>query len=236
MRRSNRDLGIGGLGLGILPGLVLIFACIGFADEAFSAVEKQRLRLTVRVYNHAHVTAAELTRAEDEAARILRRAGIEIAWMDCPLSEAEVETYPACKRPPGPTDLFLKIVPRSMAQRYGFSPTAMGFALLSSKGNGGSETFVFHHWVERLAELQQASRPTILGHAMAHEIGHLLLGTNSHFPIGIMRADWSRKDLRSASRGDFGFTAKQCKLIRAAVLARAEAQGTTEAAKLGSPS
>ena len=40
--------------------------------------------------------------------------------------------------------------------------------------------------------------PVILGHAAAHEIGHLLLGSNSHSPFGLMRARWSGQDLQNA--------------------------------------
>jgi hypothetical protein len=48
----------------------------------------------------------------------------------------------------------------------------------------------------------------ILGHAMAHELGHLLLGTNSHSSDGLMRAQWNRGDLAEAARGNLLFSAQ----------------------------
>ena len=43
-------------------------------------------------------------------------------------------------------------------------------------------------WVEKLASLGTAEEYQVLGAAMAHEVGHLFLGPNSHSLTGIMRA------------------------------------------------
>ncbi len=44
---------------------------------------------------------------------------------------------------------------------------------------------------------------------MAHELGHLLLGSNSHSGMGIMRAHWQSEELRRLSRGGLWFTNEQ---------------------------
>jgi len=62
--------------------------------------------------------------------------------------------------------------------------------------------------------------PVILGHAAAHEIGHLLLGSNSHSPFGLMRARWSGQDLQNATVGNFLLTPEQTEAVRARVLSR----------------
>jgi hypothetical protein len=66
---------------------------------------------------------------------------------------------------------------------------------------------------------------------MAHEIGHLLLGSNSHSATGIMRAQWSRKDLQRASLEILRFTPAQAERIRADVLARIKQQETLQASR-----
>ena len=53
-----------------------------------------RLTITLRVYNYAHVATPQLSRAEEEATSIFRQAGVETAWVDCPLSGAELERLP----------------------------------------------------------------------------------------------------------------------------------------------
>ena len=60
----------------------------------------------------------------------------------------------------------------------------------------------------------------ILGDVIAHELGHLLLGTNSHSPVGIMCANWDQDYLRLALRGRQLFSPEQSALMRAAVVRR----------------
>jgi hypothetical protein len=60
----------------------------------------------------------------------------------------------------------------------------------------------------------------VLGPAIAHELGHILLGQKGHSPTGIMRARWRREDYERAPRGAFNFTAEQAKQIRAEVSTR----------------
>lgn len=48
-----------------------------------------------------------------------------------------------------------------------------------------------------------------LGRALAHEIGHYLLGPTAHTPNGLMRAEWSPNDLYGEHRPYFRLTAVQ---------------------------
>jgi hypothetical protein len=54
----------------------------------------------------------------------------------------------------------------------------------------------------------------LLGSAMAHEIGHLLKGSNSHSPQGLMSAHWYANELRAAAMGSLDFTADDAVLMR----------------------
>ena len=78
-------------------------------------------------------------------------------------------------------------------------------------------------YVDRVATLAGASAvdaPTLLGRAIAHEVGHLLLGTSAHARIGVMRAVWSPDMLRHDRPGDWLFTPHDALALRAAVHAR----------------
>jgi hypothetical protein len=55
--------------------------------------------------------------------------------------------------------------------------------------------YIFYPRVETMAADGDASLADILGHAMAHEIGHLLLGP-SQPPVGIMRPSGIVRTLR----------------------------------------
>ena len=68
----------------------------------------------------------------------------------------------------------------------------------------------------------------VLGPAIAHELGHLLLGQQGHSPSGIMRARWRREDYERAPLGAFKFTAEQARSVRAEVGRRVQKQGAAE--------
>ena len=51
----------------------------------------------------------------------------------------------------------------------------------------------------------------ILGSVMAHEMGHLLLGSNAHAISGIMRAHWESGELRRIAMGTLVFLPEQAK-------------------------
>jgi hypothetical protein len=53
----------------------------------------------------------------------------------------------------------------------------------------------------------------LLSHVMAHEIAHLLLGTNSRSASGIMRAHWYHQELASADKGLLLFTPDQARTM-----------------------
>ena len=70
---------------------------------------------------------------------------------------------------------------------------------------------VFYDRIESLGKGGNLSG--LLALAMAHELGHLLLGSKAHTDEVIMRPHWTRRDLRQA-RLDSNFTLGQADAIR----------------------
>ena len=89
---------------------------------------------------------------------------------------------------------------------------------MSREGQRVSAISVFYDRAKEQAEAMRQFLPQILGHAIAHEMGHVLLRTSGHSSTGIMRAQWTADDLRRAARGQLLFTLEQSDLIRADVL------------------
>jgi len=178
------------------------------------------LEITFRIYNYAHVSAKVLIGAKQETTVIFCEAGLKTAWVDCPLSMAEFERYPDCQQPSGPADLILRILPRSMAQRDPSGDDTLGFALPGQDGAAGRIANLFYHRVEELAQKGQYFEFQILGNVMAHEIGHLLLGSTNHSGTGIMKARWNRMELQPTSLGFLQFTPEQAALMRREVMRR----------------
>lgn len=86
-------------------------------------------------------------------------------------------------RTSGPTDLVSKIQPQFKVCHANFRLTTLGFAPLT-EGERGPYASVFYDRVEALAKRGDFSQALILGHGVAHEIGHLLLRTMAHSRTG----------------------------------------------------
>ena len=175
----------------------------------------------MRAFKYTPISPETWEAAQNVATRILDRTGIETVWLDCSLAADGQHLIPDCALPATPTDIILRLVPTSLATRAHFGDATLGIAAPSEKNTTASAS-VFCDRVEKLSKGGHASLAVILGHAAAHEIGHLLLGSNSHSPFGLMRGSWSRQDLQRASGGDLLFTPSQGLLMRQKVYSRAK--------------
>lgn len=185
-------------------------ACIGAEPNLTAQTSRD---ITVQVYNWAHVLPRTLAAAETEAARIFRGAGVGVMWLNCPLSLSRDREPLICADPSRSGSFVLRIV---YNVPEGFGKTALGVAL----NDTGIYASVFYRRVEEFADERIATSFQILGHAMAHEIAHLLLDLRGHSNFGIMRGQWDAQDLRSASMGGLLFSSREAAGIRNAAMRR----------------
>ncbi len=220
---QRKGFGISDSGFGRIASLASIVAFLGFASLSRVSGAELTSSINVRVYNYARVEQKTLVGTEKEATRILRQAGIETDWLDCPLNAAEFEKRPACQSPLGPGDLVLRVVPQSMADRMPLDHSKVGFAFVTKQGEQrGSLGGVFYDRIRAMARCEESAVEVALGRAMAHEIGHLLLRTDEHSKRGLMRGDWHRRDFCNGI-AILLFNPQQAERMRAEVLARQEA-------------
>jgi hypothetical protein len=173
--------------------------------------------LTVIVHNYADVGVPMLERAQREAARILGTAGAEVKWVNC---RNNVETSPLCGKRPDSTELVLDLLPAGTSRR-GTSEGALGYAIPPKSSTFGSYAGVLFDRVERLS-VRSVSKSVVLGHAMAHELGHLLLEPGWHAPSGIMMSEWHRKELHKAAQGNLVFRTADRRTIEENIRRRVE--------------
>lgn len=69
----------------------------------------------------------------------------------------------------------------------------------------------------------------LLGRVIAHELGHLLLGTSDHSARGLMRANWSDREIESGLGSDWLLTPKDAARMRQRMLARPEQADASKA-------
>ena len=199
---------------------LLMVAAQCFASTLRVEQAEPSLDVTVYVFNYADVPGGTLARAQTEAARILREVGVKLAWSRAPVFAADSARGVHLK----PTDVVLRILPRSMAEALGLPPNTFGFAFPEKKGGFGTLTNVFYYRVKELSDSHGYGRSLMLGHLMAHEMGHLFLGIGSHSERGIMHIPWRTKQLDRAASQNLLFTSAQARRIRVQVLERLQAE------------
>ena len=106
-------------------------------------------------------------------------------------------------------NLMVNILPDAVTSRE-FLAAAMGAA-----PEKGCVAYAFFDRIRAVAVRfdRDLLLPTLLGHVIAHEVGHILL-REGHAAEGLMRAEWVDRDLLQAKRGRLSFTAKQGRRIR----------------------
>jgi hypothetical protein len=177
-------------------------------SPASAAVTQVSPEITITVYNRSKMRTPVVTAGQIVAQEALRRAGVESVWIDCPVPSIP-EANPVCQQSPKLNRLILTIVPQ-WGRR---DSDALGLAVQVEHGFG-SYCYVFQEHLDVLAAATHISPAGLLGHAMAHEIGHLLKGSNSHSPQGLMAAHWYQIELREAAMGSLNFTADDAILMR----------------------
>lgn len=171
--------------------------------------------LTVRVYDLGGVDAARLAEALVEAQVIFADAGIPSAWHDC--TRGVKAPSLACVEDRRASDLIVRILRRPPDTR-GTLPTALGVSVVEAGPRAGTLATVFLDLVEPVARRSGTDVHTLLGRAMAHEIGHLLLGTSGHSASGLMRETWTDRELGRNDERDWLFGPAERGLLREARL------------------
>jgi len=203
---------------------VALVALIGFSLPALAAKEDSGLTITVLVYNKAQASTAILTSAEREAGRILGEAGLQPVWLDCLDRDPAADPQELCHKARELIDVVLRVLPGHIQTRL--QDTLFGLVFPPTLAS------VYYEYAGRLASTNNEIS-IVLGCAIAHELGHLLLGPGSHSAGGIMSGEWGSKELQLALMGRLLFASQQAKLMRAEARRRMSLQtGTAKKQRL----
>ena len=177
---------------------------------------KDRFVITVGIYNYAQITPRELQEAERQAATFFAGARVRIEWLEY---AHQVPPVPSPSKDPT-ADLYVRILDASKtrAERQTFGVDVMGESIIPSGTKGplpGRIANVFYDRVKGLSADWGQLSSEVLGEAIAHELGHLLLGPQ-HSPTGIMKAHWTFQDQLLINRCQMGFLRAQLGLLQRA--------------------
>jgi hypothetical protein len=174
--------------------------------------------IVIRSYNNVGVPPADLTAAREYAQAVLQEAGVNVVWADCWFEDRQPAGAPDRCQEPVRGDIVLRLQNTGRTDRSKF--VSMGFSLVRTDAAAAFLSTVYVDRVESVAVGAGIDARRLLGLAMAHEIGHVLLNSNSHAASGLMRADWSRGELRRVDEAAWRFLETEATHVRSAALAR----------------
>jgi hypothetical protein len=199
----------------LLRCLVLGFVLILPPSRAWTMqATASELHVTIYVFNSARVSSRDLALAEARAARIFEKIGITLIWV------AGLTAQEAVGHPLGeawnPADLDLRLWTRQLARGAAIHSNALGYCLSIERG----QAIIFSDAIQNIAARWSIDLADILGVAMAHETGHLLLRTSNHSPLGMMKAPYLQKDMTGVGLERLIFTREEGDSMRSEVRRR----------------
>lgn len=156
------------------------------------------------IHDSASVDESTLAEAREFSTGVFHAAGIEIA-----------EAGDAASCIPGAAARVFCVQVLLRPHHPQFEPgkvRTMGVALAADANR--AVVSVYLDAVADVARRYGQPLGKILGIALTHEIGHVLLPPPSHSASGIMRPSWEGDALRHAISGDIAFTDRQATLMR----------------------
>jgi hypothetical protein len=194
--------------------LLLVACATAMATPLAAAPGKSEATVTVRTYDYAGATGGDLAAARGEVEQIFRSASIAVRWIDCRVP-GRTGGEPCTEALAPGRDLMLRLVERTPAADAGPGRIApLGESLVDREERGGVLMTVDVFPIRAIAGRTSTGAAVLLGRAIAHEIGHLLLGSGEHARLGLMRALWSHDELRGAKPASWGFSSREAAQMR----------------------
>ena len=185
-----------------LMAAVVLGMAVTCGSVASAQDPEDALSVTLHVTNYAAISPKELAAAEAYATAIYRAAGVQTVWTETPRA-------PGATRSPHLRVVILSAeMTAKMCKDAQLGDSVMGIANEGTNGSGRI-AYIFADRIGQTALQYLAEFHRGLGHVMAHEIGHLLLGAHSHAPTGLMAVNWRPLETHLQT-----FTPKQAQIIR----------------------
>jgi hypothetical protein len=163
--------------------------------------------LVIGLYDYSDLSAKETVRLTEAADLAFAHSGIHIVWNHC---RGVLAAVPAttCEREMQVNEIALRLQPGGPPSSDGDSTLHMGRSIVTAEG--GYYASVFVPSVRAQAARFGIAFDLLMGYAVAHEVGHCLLGPG-HSYAGLMRGAWNRKDASEMSRLSLHLTKQEAR-------------------------
>lgn len=186
------------------------------------ARDKEPGEISVQVIDQVGLPEKEWRLAQQTAGKLFQSAGLSVNWVHCLWNPNTASGN--CPQAATPDKLNLVMVSEQTAMRLQAPARVFGTALMAPEGSFGSRGYIYYGRIQsKCAEEHDINEALLLGAIIAHELGHLLLGPNSHSPTGIMKPDLERSDMTGTPLAWLRFSDRQRETLRTAVARRLEA-------------
>jgi len=183
--------------------LAFVYAWLTVAAVPVAATQQIWTQVSVRVHDTSGQTNADRAVALALADDILSVTRTAVAWRVCDQQDSRGH-HDDCDTRVEPGTLLVRILRSSPSSQIA-SRSALGHAVIDTQTGVGVLATVYFDRVDQQAAQARVSLPRLLGRAIAHELGHLLLSTTAHNAEGLMRAEWTLDELRTGLDRDWVF-------------------------------
>jgi len=178
----------------LLVAVAVVIGALGLPADG--SAEERTPALTVKLRNDANVIHHVLTPAREIVRQMFGAAGVDVVWEGASMVMVVLSDRE----------------PAELSSRV----DVLGFATGTRNGRG-RVAYVVMPRVREFTRAQPLNEAVLLGAAIAHEIGHLLLPHDSHSATGLMQPTFALHDVTRARFGRLGFTAAQAISIRSTI-------------------
>lgn len=144
-----------------------------------------------------------LFNAQTIATRIFSQIGVRLRWR-------RWEDNDGCTR--NPLRIVISLSARTPAA---YHPGAL--AIAHPFAAGVPCVTVFADRLRPMLAENPGITSSLFGHVLAHEISHILRGTDSHSESGVLKSAWSKTEIRGMPARPLAFTGDDSRLIREAI-------------------
>jgi hypothetical protein len=184
----------------ILGLAVLAFGIFPKTLSAREDTQSSIVNLTISVFNDAGVEQSVWLQAQGRATEIMRHSGISLTWLACGSSAIRMPDS-NCSAISYPAHLSVRLVPKASPVKGDI----FGQTFQDAAGEG-NYVLIYYASMKAFRAATTVSTGELLGCVIAHELGHLLLGTASHSPAGLMSGVWQDAELQQAVHHNLYFT------------------------------